>query len=748
MKSAAWILALTVVVLLSYWKIVFTKQFTILWQWEMLSQYYTWDSFVATYIQRGIVPMWDPFRYAGNTFIGEMQTGLFYPFKLALYLAPLDSNGLLSERAFNLFYVFSHWLAAFSMFLLVRYLKLGRFPALVAGICFGLGGFVQWTAWSNILDAMPWLPLVVIFLLRALNAPQTTARLINAGVAGLALGMTFLAGSIHIAMMDIIVIATLTAFLYLARHVKCSIASAASTVSVIVLVSLLFGAPQLWPSFEYSALAYRWVGADAPIRSFERIPYPVLGDTAFGPQSLFAFVLGEVDAGKSDMTTYFGVLPLLLAIIGAWKFWRLPFVRYLAALALLVWVYTWGASSFLHGVLYLLPNLEVAREADRFIYVTHFAMAVLLAYGVQYLFEDRRPGEARPLSALLSIVKWATLAFAALLVLASLGLKISVTEKTYLSFFFLAAAYALLFFLQRATKFEGAQAVLVFLIAWDLYSFNWIIQSRTEKQKSNSDALAHLVYDRKLADFIKAQPGMPRVHFDTQGSPNIGDAYGVPITWAMSASLLVDFTNGYGTDRQRDLLGVRYIARPRDMKQSGPTVYADDRWNVVENPNALPRAWMVHQVEVDPSDKWPSERLLNPLFDFRRTAVIDRPLEQPIDEMPSAEETVHWTRYEPNLVELEVTAERPGLLVLGEVFYPGWTARVDDAPQTIYRADGLIRAVRVDKGTHRVSLRYEPVSVRWGAVASIVSFVCVFMSVCFYRRISRNAASISDAGSP
>jgi hypothetical protein len=241
---------------------------------------------------------------------------------------------------------------------------------------------------------------------------------------------------------------------------------------------------------------------------------------------------------------------------------------------------------------------------------------------------------------------------------------------------------------------------------------------------------------------------MPRVHFDTQGSPNIGDAYGVPITWAMSASLLVDFTNGYGTDRQRDLLGVRYIARPRDMKQSGPTVYADDRWNVVENPNALPRAWMVHQVEVDPSDKWPSERLLNPLFDFRRTAVIDRPLEQPIDEMPSAEETVHWTRYEPNLVELEVTAERPGLLVLGEVFYPGWTARVDDAPQTIYRADGLIRAVRVDKGTHRVSLRYEPVSVRWGAVASIVSFVCVFMSVCFYRRISRNAASISDAGSP
>jgi len=41
LKSAGWILVLTIVVLLSYWKIIFTKQFTILWQWELLSQYYT-----------------------------------------------------------------------------------------------------------------------------------------------------------------------------------------------------------------------------------------------------------------------------------------------------------------------------------------------------------------------------------------------------------------------------------------------------------------------------------------------------------------------------------------------------------------------------------------------------------------------------------------------------------------------------------------------------------------------------------
>ena|SRR5437867_2026177 len=85
-----------------------------------------------------------------------------------------------------------------------------------------------------------------------------------------------------------------------------------------------------------------------------------------------------------------------------------------------------------------------------------------------------------------------------------------------------------------------------------------MIQPRVEKQKQHDDALAQLVYDRKLADFIKAQPGMPRVHFDAEASPNIGNAYGVPVTWAMSATMLADYTDGFGYPQQRNLLSVRY----------------------------------------------------------------------------------------------------------------------------------------------------------------------------------------------
>ena len=561
--------------------------------------------------------------------------------------------------------------------------------------------------------------------------------------------MTILAGSIHIAMIDGIVVASLAAYLWLSRTVgavydragpgRRSMAFPAATiVAVTAIIAILSSAVQLLPSLEYSRLAYRWVGADAPIRPLQRIPYSALAETAFGPQSLFAFVLGEVDAGNSDMTTYFGVLPLIFMIVGVWKCWSNSLVRYLAALAALAWIYTWASSSFLHGVLYLWPFLDIAREADRFIYATHFAMAVLAGFGVQTLFSERKPGEVLSLSGLLSVMKWVVIAFAALLVVASLHFPIAVTEKTYLSFFFLASAYGLLLFTTRVRKTAVAQFLVVFLIAWDLYSFDWVIGSKTGKQKVN-EALAELRYDGKLSGFIKAQQGMPRVHFDMEGSHNIGNTYGVPITWATSATLLADYTEGIGYDRQRELLGVRYIVRLKGgkalAKSSGPAVYSDDLWEVYENPDAMPRAWIVHQVEVDPSTQRPLKQLIDPGFDLKRIVVIDQPLEVPLEAVSSeSADAVRWVAYEPNRLELDVSTELPGLLVLGEVFYPGWKASVDDRPVKIYRADGLVRAVAVPKGTHRVSVRYEPASVRWGAILSVLTFLGVCGLLVYCRR--------------
>jgi len=76
-------------------------------------------------------------------------------------------------------------------------------------------------------------------------------------------------------------------------------------------------------------------------------------------------------------------------------------------------------------------------------------------------------------------------------------------------------------------------------------------------------------------------------------------------------------------------------------------------------------------------------------------------------------------------IELRVTTQGGGFLVLSENAYPGWRARIDGAETPIYRADVTLQAVVVPAGTHRVDFTMESRSLRWGlATSGISTIIC------------------------
>lgn len=59
-------------------------------------------------------------------------------------------------------------------------------------------------------------------------------------------------------------------------------------------------------------------------------------------------------------------------------------------------------------------------------------------------------------------------------------------------------------------------------------------------------------------------------------------------------------------------------------------------------------------------------------------------------------------------VTIETDSDRDGVLVLHDLYYPGWIADIDGRPAPILRADVLFRAIEVPAGHHRVAFRFAP----------------------------------------
>jgi hypothetical protein len=84
---------------------------------------------------------------------------------------------------------------------------------------------------------------------------------------------------------------------------------------------------------------------------------------------------------------------------------------------------------------------------------------------------------------------------------------------------------------------------------------------------------------------------------------------------------------------------------------------------------------------------------------------------------------VHVPR--PERVELGCTSPEGGYAVLLDEWAPGWSATVDGAPESIERADGVLRAVRVGPGSHRVEFTFRAPGLRAGAWLSFAAWLLV-----------------------
>lgn len=706
-------LAIIFSVVCYHWRILLTGQFSLLTDWEGVNQAYVWYHYWVHAIRSGIVPLWDPYTYFGHTFIGEMQTGSFYPLNLLWLLLPTNHLGIYSAASYHYFFAFAHLLAVVNMYLLVRWLGCSRIAALVGGLAFSFAGFVSKMGWPHMLHSAIWLPLILLFVLKALRVRIWPDAVAYSSLAGLILGMATLAGGLHVVIMEAMVVASAALFLVPvdASSRYRTYRHAILVVATVGLFAFSIAAVQLLPSAEYSQQSIRFLGPIS-LPPNEKIPYDHMSDGMFpqGLVTLFFPYAFHGNAGHGEVTNpYMGVMILLLAVIGVWKSWHRPLVKYLVALAIVSLVYALGGYTPLHGWLYaMVPKLWIAREAGRFVFLSSFAIAILAAYGTDSLFYTQRKTEWNKLYPILRRIALAVLAV--LIVPALFPKFLELHPHLGFSMIVILGSLAALAYICKSGATTAAKVLLVAVILFDINYFDWLPRNKAEIARSSTNHLDRLRSMDGVATYLKTLPGEFRVHVDTDDPPNIANLYQIQAVRGNGATMHNQYQRMYG---HFDLMNVRYTIRPASASEPNP-LYEDLYWKVYERPGAFPRAWLVNRVQLAASETEEFE-LLNTI-DLKATAVTQEPLGTMSDASEQDPRSVQFLRYTPHEVELSVVSGGQALLVVGDMFYNGWTATVDGKPAAIHRVDGALRGIVIQGGKSTVRMMYAPRSVTIGIV--------------------------------
>ena len=699
---------------------------------------------VAARIWRsGHIPVWNSFEFAGYPMLAFAQTGVLYPPNLLMVLFP-------SIRGYAVLVVLHFAIAGVGAYLLARRLTGDNAAAAVAAAAFGLSGFFfAHIGHHAIVASAAWLPWC-FYGFELVMDRLTAGRLL---VASGAVALTLVAGhpqtwSVLLAALGLYAaVLTLTDRRRGLRPVWMA--------ALVMGVAMLLGAAQLLPTASivgesaradvdyYTATTYSMGLSDLPLLLF-----PLAFGGGAGPPFAEAF---HGEWGLLELAGYPTAVALVLAAVGFVAARRDRRVIALAAVGIVAVLVALGDSTPLGALVYRIPPYGQFRSWARYLVFFDLAVAVLAAYGVAGLRSVDPAGRQRS--------RRAVAVAAGTVVVLAVALQFVGPVRGHL----IDGSGRVLAFAVPAVSAVGAAiwalgvrprqlmaGGLVVLAMADALFFGWFTEWRAGPDRAS-------VAQQLSADVAPTYGAIPN---DPRGIDRylfLGeDVDKMPEFVATTDAKGMPSVNGYDPLAPR-----RYLSLVAGMTSFGGTVDPAAAWNpeghlldllrvtlvVSENSLArhikavgilgagtrvrgtaltrfeyrprLPEAYLVGEVvrtgTADIHEAITGARPFDPteqvLVDARCKACATL-------RRPGAVGTARVLRRRPGALAVAVEADRAGMLVVSEAWFPGWQATVDGRRVPVTRVNGMLNGVVVGPGDHRVELSYRAPGLRLGGFLS------------------------------
>lgn len=742
------------------------------------------------------IPGWNPYQFAGMPFAGDPESGWMYLPAMFIYT-------LFPPEAATVAYIGFHVaLAGVATYALARLLDLNKLGSLVAGASYALAWVAPATMQLVIFfPAAIWLIIALIGIELAIRADSWPRRIGCWLFAGLAISQIiaiWLGQSSYYAFLTVgawMVFRTLL-FPPESLSAKRRLTNLAMTGIGVLGAALGLSAASILPRFEMVSLSNLAGGVYNVTSAWED------AQTGFSPPELLYELIGGF---TGSLWWYVGAVAATLSIIAPIVAFRWGPLWFFVGLASISSILALDNRTPVHDLLYaILPRFGALHEhaPERVLILVGPAVALLAGATISYLPLWRNSR----LLLLVTTLLPAMLTLVALRVFVGTGDPISqeasiliIGASALVACFALATSKPV-----RQLALAGLLLLVIWDPAGRMLMLGFVDESRLERSLASSLDVSPetFLYQNGAAAFIAAQSAAaparyagfnptllpspatinfvpPEIGYRGWGSMkdaavqwllvfNWGSWFGIedmqgynPIQNRRYVEY-VDALNGHRQEYHErdlfpaglkspllDLLNLRFLVVPaaqsgllESMPSRFSVAYADSRVQVLENADAFPRAWLVHKAQtVAPGEALPllADGSVNP----REVAVLETsppPLDQPPD--PSTE-SVAISHYEADRIDLNVSASAPALLMLSEVWDPGWVASVSGNPAPILIADHALRAIPVPEGRHTVVLRYDPPSLRLGLAITILTAAAMMAAaiVIGWRKSRRNGRS-------
>lgn len=182
---------------------------------------------------------------------------------------------------------------------------------------------------------------------------------------------------------------------------------------------------------------------------------------------------------------------------------------------------------------------------------------------------------------------------------------------------------------------------------------------------------------------------------------------------------LYDYQIAQNNVQVLNMLNVKYVIQNSEEGEPLP----------LQNPNANGNAWFVNELKfVNSADE---EMTALDSLNTRQTAIINKKEFGTYFTENTAKSFVNDSlasikliAYEPNYLKYTSTNANDGIVVFSEIYYKnGWIATIDGKEVPIFRANYVLRGLKIPAGKHTIEFTFEPQVVKTGSSIALFSSI-------------------------